>query len=54
MARALTLNTEISHGEEVVADLHERVETIATTNKLDVSFDQAATGGNTIHTAGHI
>ena len=48
MARALTLNTEISHGEEVVADLHERVDTIVTTNNQDVSFSQAASGRNTI------
>ena len=35
-------------GEEVVADLHERVDTIVTTNNQDVSFSQAASGRNTI------
>ena len=54
MARAVNLNTEISHGEEVVADLHERVDTIATALNQDLSLDQVANGDQTIQTAGHI
>ena len=54
MAQALTLKTKISHGEEVVADLHERVDTIVTRKNQEVSFDQATTAGQTIQQVGHI